>query len=76
MPKDKLKNDNNLQNTTQKTKDQATLKTWGEPRCSESVNSSCATSGTQRVTLVRNPVISHERIGKCLRQQEHIRGHL
>ena len=28
--------------------------------CSGSVNSSCSTSGTRRVNLVRNPVISHE----------------
>jgi len=44
------------QNTTQKTKDRATrspLKTRGELRCSERVGSSCCTSGTSRVTLVK-----------------------
>ena len=29
--------------------------------CSERVNRSCSTSGTRRVTLVTNPMISHER---------------
>jgi hypothetical protein len=35
-------------------------------------------SGTRRVTLVTNPakVMNEERNGKCLRQVEHIRGHL
>jgi hypothetical protein len=48
-------------------------------RCSERVSISCFTSGTRRVNLVTNPVISHERgkdRKKCLRQVEHIRGHL
>jgi len=36
------------------------LKTGGELRCSRRVSSSCSTSGTRRVNLVRNPVISHE----------------
>ena len=55
---------NDLQNITQKTKDQTTripLKTGGELRCSRRVTSSCSTYGTCRVTLVTNPVISHER---------------
>ena len=30
-------------------------------RCSERVSSSCSTSGTRRVNLVTNPVISPER---------------
>ena len=50
----------------------------GELRCSGRVSSSCSTSGTRRVNLVTNPVISHE-CGKNregLRQVEHIRGHL
>jgi hypothetical protein len=34
---------NNLQNITQKMKDQATLKTRGELRCSGRVSSSCST---------------------------------
>jgi hypothetical protein len=36
------------------------LKTWSELRCSVRVSSSCSTSGTHRVNLVTNPVISHE----------------
>ena len=39
-------------------------KTWGELMCYRRVSSSCSTSGTCRVTLVTNPVISHE-WGKC-----------
>jgi hypothetical protein len=41
-------------------------------------SSSCSTSGTRRVNLVTNPVISHGREKdrkKCLRQVEHICGH-
>jgi hypothetical protein len=52
---------NDLQNTTYKTKDPAsgtTLKTGGQLRCSGS--SCCSTLGTRRITLVTNPVISHE----------------
>ena len=48
---------------THKTKDRVTrtpLKTGGEFRCSGRVSSSCSTSGTRRVNLVKNPVISHE----------------
>ena len=48
---------------THKTKDQVTrtpLKTGGEFRCSGKVSSSCSTSGTRRVNLVTNPVISRE----------------
>jgi len=48
---------------TYKTKDRVTrtpLKTGGELRCSGKVRSSCSTSGTRRVNLVTNPVISHE----------------
>ena len=54
---------NELQNTTLKTKDGATrtqLKTGGELMCSEKVNSSCSTNVIRRVTLVTNPVISYE----------------
>ena len=51
----------------------------GELGCSGKVGSSCSTSGARRVNLVMNPVISHE-CGKdrevCIRQMEHIRGHL
>jgi hypothetical protein len=36
------------------------LKTGDELRCSERVSSSCSTSGTLRVNLATNPVISHE----------------
>jgi hypothetical protein len=43
------------------------LKTGGELRCSGKVSSFCSTSGTRRVNLVTNPVISHEeeRIYSC-----------
>ena len=66
---------------THKTKYRVTrtpLKTGGKLRCFGRVSSSCSTSGTRRVNLVTNPLISHyeERSGKCLRQVEHIRGHL
>ena len=71
---------NDQQNITQKTKDQATrtpLKTGVELRRPGRVNSSCSTSGIRirRVTLITNPLISHE-CGKrkCLRQVEHIHG--
>jgi hypothetical protein len=45
---------NDLHNITHKTKDRVTrtsIKTGGELRCSERVDSSCATSGIRRVTL-------------------------
>jgi hypothetical protein len=48
---------------TYKTKDWVTwtpLKTGSEIRCSGRVSSSCSTSGTDRVNLVTNPVISRE----------------
>ena len=56
---------NDLQNTTQKTKDPATrtnTQKWGWGgglTCPRRVFSSCSTSGTRRVTLVEK-VISHE----------------
>ena len=56
--KDKRIN-NNLQNTTEKTKDQVmqtSLKTGCEFMCSGRVKSSCSTSGTHHVTLVTNPI--------------------
>ena len=46
-----------------KTKDRVTrtpLKTGGELRYSGRISSSCSTSGTRRVNLVTNPVISRE----------------
>jgi hypothetical protein len=61
MKKDKRTN-NHLQKHTHKTKYRVTgtsLKIGGELRSSERVSSSCSTSGTRRVTLVTNPVISH-----------------
>jgi hypothetical protein len=66
---------------TYKTKDRVTRtpqKISGELMCSRRVSSSCSTKDNRRVNLVTNPVISHERgkDGKCLRQVEHIRGHL
>jgi len=48
---------------THKTKDRVTrtpLIIGGELRCSGRVGSSCYASGTCRVNLVTNPVISHE----------------
>jgi hypothetical protein len=49
--------------TYNKTKDRVTrtpLISGGEPMCSGRVSSSCSTSGTRRLNLVRYPVISHE----------------
>ena len=54
---------NDLQNHTHNTKDRVTrtpLKTGGELGSSGRISSSCSTSGTRRVNLVINPVISHE----------------
>ena len=48
---------------THKTKDRGTRtaqKNEGELRCSGRVNSFCSTSGTRRINLVINPVLSHE----------------
>ncbi len=48
---------------THKTKDRVTrtpLKIEGEISCSGSVSSSCSTSGTRRINLVSNPMISRE----------------
>jgi hypothetical protein len=39
---------------------QTPLKIGGELRCSGKVSNSCSTSGTRRVNLVTNPVISRE----------------
>jgi hypothetical protein len=53
---------NDLQNTTDKTKDWATralLKTGSELRYSR-VSTSCSTSGTRCVTIIKNPMKSHE----------------
>ena len=81
-PKEKVQRDKQRSTKhTHKPKDRVTrtpLKTEGELRCSERVSSSCSTSDTRRVNLVTNPVISHEwgRTRKCLRQVEHIRGHV
>ena len=41
---------------------QIPLKNGGELRCAGRVISSCSTSGTRRVNLITNPVISHERV--------------
>jgi ribosomal protein L32 len=60
----RLRTNNDRRNIyTYKTKDRVTrtpLKTGGELRCSGRVCSSCSTSGTRRVNLVTNPVISRE----------------
>jgi hypothetical protein len=55
---------NDLQNITQNSKDQAARtpqKNGNELRCSRRLSSSCSTSGTCHVTLIANPVICHER---------------
>jgi hypothetical protein len=77
----KYKRTNNDQQNTYETKDRVTrtpLKTGGELRCSGRVSSFYSTSDTRRVNLATNPMIvmNEERTGKCLRQVEHIRGHL
>ena len=61
--KKKYKRTNNDLQNTYKTKDRVTrtpLKTGVELRCSWRVSSSCSTSGTRRVNLDTNPVISRE----------------
>ena len=53
---------NDLQNITLKTKDRVTetpIKTGSELMCSGRVSNDCSTSDTRRVTLVTNPVTSH-----------------
>ena len=66
-PKEKVQKDKQRSTKhTYKTKDRVTrtaLKTGCERRCSGRVGSSCSTSGTRRVNLVTNPVISRE-LGK------------
>jgi hypothetical protein len=57
MDKKEKKTNNNPQNTTQKTIE---LKPECELMCSGRVSNSSPTRGTHRVTLVTNPVISHE----------------
>jgi hypothetical protein len=60
----KMKRTNNdLINTTHKAKDQITqtpLKTVDELGCFGRESSFCFNSGTHHVTLVPNPMISHE----------------
>jgi hypothetical protein len=51
--KKEKRTNNDLQNITHKTKDRA-------KRTPQRVSSSCITSGTRSITLVTNPVISHE----------------
>ena len=52
-------------------------KTYTKNRgCSGRVNNSYSTSGTHRISLVTDPLISQEWTGKCLQQMEHIRRHL
>jgi hypothetical protein len=61
--RNKYKGTNNDLQNTYKTKDRVTrtpIKTGGELRCSGRVSSSLSTSGTRRVNLVTNAVISHE----------------
>ena len=63
-PKEKVQMDKQRSTKhTHKTKDRVTripLRTGGELRCSGRVDTSCSTSGTRRVNLVTNPVISRE----------------
>jgi hypothetical protein len=62
--KKKVKLTNNDLLYIHKTKDRVTpvpLKTGSVHRCSGRISSSCSTSGTSRVNLVTNLVISHER---------------
>ena len=63
-PKEKVQKDKQRSTEhTHKTKDRVTrttLKTGGELRCFGRVSSSCSISGTRRVNLVTNPVISRE----------------
>ena len=63
-PKEKVQNDKQRSTKhTYKTKDRVTRNpqtAGGELRCSERVISSWSTSGTRRVNLVTNPVISRE----------------
>jgi hypothetical protein len=59
-PKEKVQKDKHR--STKPTHDRVTripLKAGGELRYSGRVSSSCSTSGTRRVNLVINPVISH-----------------
>lgn len=55
-------------------------KKWDELRCSGRVISSCSTSSTHRITLIKTSVLgggSEEEIGvMTIRQTEHIRGKL
>jgi hypothetical protein len=64
LPNEKGQKDKQLSTKhTHKTRDRVTrttLITGGELSCSEGVSCSCSTCGTRRVTLVTNPVISHE----------------
>jgi len=63
MTKKDKRTNNDLQNITQKIEDRATrtqLKTRGELRRFGRASSSYVTSVTRRVTLVTNPVVSHE----------------
>jgi hypothetical protein len=58
-----IRTNNDLQNTTQNTKDRAKralLEIEGKLICPGRVNSSCPTSDTRRITLVTNAVIIHE----------------
>ena len=67
-PKGKVQKDKQRSTKhTHETKDRVTrtpLKIGGELRCSGSVRSSCSTSGTRRVNLVKYLVISH--VMKCV----------
>ena len=54
---------NDIQNTTQKTKDRVRrnpLQTRVELKCPRRAGSSCSTSGIRHFTIDSNPVINHE----------------
>ena len=67
---------NDLHNITNNTN--PPLKIGVEPIYSGEVSSSCSTCSNRHVILATNQVASHEwgTTRKCLRQVEHIRGHL
>jgi hypothetical protein len=59
-----IRTNTNLQNNTQNSKyreqKQSPLRTRDEHMCSERVRSACSTSGTHRISLDTDTVISHE----------------
>ena len=63
IKKKNIRINNDLHNITHKIRDRETrtaLISWSELRCSRRVSSLCSTDGTRSVTLITNPVVSHE----------------